>query len=431
MFLLEIRYNIPVTVLISEVTGIYFRKIGAFGLKRKIFILLSILVFMSGCSSMLNRDFVYSQQHITPSSATTVTITNITDYESLVEAINTMIANCRTKQTFQLSDFSDDIEQDIKNAVQQVLSTPLGVYAVSNILYKTSLILNYYELSFNITYNCTEDDVRGIIPLSGKMDLKMALMEKLPEFRTKILFYANTYQTVCEDIDECIREMYYMNPLYAIGFAGYEYKAYPENAKPCIVELRIRYTEPAVLLTTKIKNTETKILEILEEAKEWETPFETLKFFHDYLSSNVIYDQDTQQQLAQNGSAMERTTQFSIYGALSEGKAVSEGYALALKELCDRYGITCVLVSGTCQGVYHMWNRVYLDGKWYFIDCSADALGDGQVGYGYFCVTDEVMRTYYTWDGMEKAYSKSMEIRDTLEEMGVDAKRMEASRYAQ
>lgn len=398
-------------------------------MKRKIILLCVILILLSGCSSMLNRDFVYSQEHAAPSSATSMAITNITDYDSLVQAIQTMISFCRTEQTFRLSDFSHDIEQDIKNAIQQVLSTPLGMYAVSNILYKTSLILNYYELSFSVSYNCSENDLRGIISLSGKMDLKMALMEKLPEFRTKILFYTDTYQTACEDIDACILEMYYMNPLYAIGFFGYEYKAYPENTQPCLIELRVRYTEPAVLLTTKIKNTETKILEILENAKELETPFETLKFFHDYLSANVTYDEETEQQLAQNGSMMERTTPFSIYGALVEEKSVSEGYALAFKELCDRYGITCVLISGTCQGVSHMWNRVYIDGKWYFIDCSADALGDGQVGYGYFCVNDETMKTHYSWDGMEKTYCKSTQIRDMLAQMDMDPAKIEASRY--
>ncbi len=378
---------------------------------------------------MLNRKFVFSQEHVVSSSSTaSVTVSKITDYDSLVDAIDTMIRACRTEQTFQLSDFSDNIDQDIKDAVQQVLATPLGIYAVSNILYKTSLILNYYELSFTVTYNCTESDIRGIIPLSGKMDLKMALMEKLPEFRTKILFYTDTYATVCEDIDACILDMYYMNPLYAVGFTGYEYKAYPDDGSPCIIELQVHYTEPAVLLATKVKNAEVKLLEILDAAQEMEA-LDALKFFHDCLSSAVTYDLDTEQLLMQNENSMERSTPFSIYGALIEEKAVSEGYALALKELCDRYGITCVLVSGKYEGVYHMWNRVYLDGKWYAIDCSADALGDGQIGYGYFCVTDEIMRAHYTWNEMDRTYCRSTLIRDELKEMDIDASKMEASRY--
>lgn len=55
---------------------------------------------------------------------------------------------------------------------------------------------------------------------------------------------------------------------------------------------------------------------------------------------------------------------------------VCESYARALKVLCDRSGIPCVLVDGlainTVNGVgeNHMWNYVEVDGAWYAVDAT-------------------------------------------------------------
>lgn len=378
---------------------------------------------------MLRREFVYSQEHSVSQSNSALAVMEITNYDELVDSITAMITQCHSEQRFRLTDFSDNIELEIKNAIQQVLSTPLGMYAVNNILYKTSLILNYIELTFNVSYNCTAEDIREIITLNGKMDLKIALTEQLSMFSDKILFFSESYETVLEDIDENLLEIYYMNPLFAIGYKGYSYTMYPNNNLPYIVELEIDYIEPEVLLLTKVKNADDKIVEILETAKEYDTSLEALKFFHDYLAGNVVYDAQTQELLTHSNGFFERTPPFSIYGALIEQSAVSEGYALAMKELCDRYGITCTLISGHYNGVYHMWNRVYLDGLWYNIDVSADALGDGNIGYRYFCVTDEQMLNGYTWDSTARGVCSSTLIFDTLETMGVDESMLNASRY--
>lgn len=55
--------------------------------------------------------------------------------------------------------------------------------------------------------------------------------------------------------------------------------------------------------------------------------------------------------------------------ANSEFAPVCEGYARALKVLCDRVNIPCTLISGKAKGEAHMWNAVKLDdGKWYGVD---------------------------------------------------------------
>lgn len=56
-------------------------------------------------------------------------------------------------------------------------------------------------------------------------------------------------------------------------------------------------------------------------------------------------------------------------GALLNGSAVCEGYAEALKLICDRERIPCITVVGSGNGDAHKWNYVQMDdGLWYMVD---------------------------------------------------------------
>lgn len=60
-------------------------------------------------------------------------------------------------------------------------------------------------------------------------------------------------------------------------------------------------------------------------------------------------------------------------GVFLNGQAVCEGYAEALKLLCDRENIPCIIVVGTGNGGAHEWNYVQMeDGKWYGMDVTWD-----------------------------------------------------------
>lgn len=63
----------------------------------------------------------------------------------------------------------------------------------------------------------------------------------------------------------------------------------------------------------------------------------------------------------------------ALRGSVGGEGPVCEGYARALKVLCDEAGIPCVLVDGTAvnssgSGSPHMWNYVKVDGNWYAVD---------------------------------------------------------------
>jgi len=57
-------------------------------------------------------------------------------------------------------------------------------------------------------------------------------------------------------------------------------------------------------------------------------------------------------------------------GCLVEKRANCQGYAKAMRLLCVRSGIPCVLVSGSHGSVAHMWNQVCIENVWYYCDAT-------------------------------------------------------------
>lgn len=62
-----------------------------------------------------------------------------------------------------------------------------------------------------------------------------------------------------------------------------------------------------------------------------------------------------------------------MHESLQTGKAVCWEYASLFHILCERNGIDCEYVEGqannTIKIVPHAWNRVWVDGKAYLVDC--------------------------------------------------------------
>lgn len=102
--------------------------------------------------------------------------------------------------------------------------------------------------------------------------------------------------------------------------------------------------------------------------------YEKIKQVHNWLIDNVEYDSNAEEP-------------YSISGALTEGKAVCEGYARSFKYIMDKLQIPCVLVSGTGtnskgETESHAWNYVQLYGKWYAVDVTWDdpvIVGNGYI----------------------------------------------------
>lgn len=146
------------------------------------------------------------------------------------------------------------------------------------------------------------------------------------------------------------------------------------------------------------------LLEAMQEevARQLEgySDYEKIREVHNWMVDNIEYDVD-----------LEADEPYSISGALTEGKAVCEGYARGFKYIMDELNIPCVLVSGTGtnsagETESHAWNYVQLNGNWYAVDVTWDdpiVIGNGYLSeeakYTHFLKGSNTFFDSHTADG--------------------------------
>ena len=70
--------------------------------------------------------------------------------------------------------------------------------------------------------------------------------------------------------------------------------------------------------------------------------------------------------------------QKSPYIAFQTGKGNCRTYACIFKMMCNQIGIECDYIEGFANSGYHAWNRVYISGVPYWIDCCWNSGGTNE-----------------------------------------------------
>lgn len=168
-----------------------------------------------------------------------------------------------------------------------------------------------------------------------------------------------------------------------------------------------------------------RVTQILTAAKKFSNKFDQVRFLHDYLAASITYDYCE----SNPKTAREAHT---IVGALLNRRCVCDGYARAFRLLCDRLGISCIVVIGegptdaTPEG--HAWNIVKLDRVPYHVDVTWDSsctegrvvkdfefmLGDASAGRRHSWDKTAYPRCPRDWPRREKLLSTVPELEEEL-----------------
>jgi len=152
---------------------------------------------------------------------------------------------------------------------------------------------------------------------------------------------------------------------------------------------------------------------------------------------------DIEKQIAIHDELMERVTYYeyqdineipnekhNAYEVLVNKEGVCDGISKALSILYNEVGIETIIVIGKSNGIAHAWNIVKLDGEYYHLDATSNAIDINNVKYvvhNYFNLTDEeISKThiisneysvpkcngtkynYYEYNGYTIKYEESM-----------------------
>lgn len=140
---------------------------------------------------------------------------------------------------------------------------------------------------------------------------------------------------------------------------------------------------------------------IKEHIKASDSDYDKVRIIHDYLKEQVFYDEAA----AGSNHVSKYRDSHTMIGPLLHKKCVCSGFAQAMKYMCEKLGIECLIVSGKGHHEYsqgsHAWNIVNINGCYQHIDVTWDnqfALEGKIPNYDYFNVSDEVLWQDHRWD---------------------------------
>lgn len=181
---------------------------------------------------------------------------------------------------------------------------------------------------------------------------------------------------------------------------GYGYRSFGEE-KTVFKSVLLRcyeYWEYKADLQIYSDALQSRVDEICREAESFSTDYEKALFVHDYIIQNTEYDYEAAEENDKTNPNPECMVSSCAYGCLVNGKAVCAGYAKAYQLVMCSLGIECVYVTGDTPPGLHAWNRIKLDGEWYYIDVTWDDAGSNGLRYDYFCITTAQISKDHTAD---------------------------------
>lgn len=130
----------------------------------------------------------------------------------------------------------------------------------------------------------------------------------------------------------------------------------------------------AASIRNAIVQRDQKINTILLGVGETQSVYKILQYFNEKLTKSNQYNTVVSGHASGTAPADAWECISALVGRTGTSGPVCEGYARALKVLCDKKNIPCVLVDGEAKATAyaapgaHMWNYVQVDDKWYAID---------------------------------------------------------------
>jgi len=343
--------------------------------KKLISVLLVLCLSLTGCASMLERDYVVVSPYQPVSNLSGASSAlRVENYQELVNAVLYLVTMGEEQGVLNLYNYTQDVETDLTRACLEVIQEdPLGAYSVEYISHDYSLIVSYYEVNLQITYRRSREQVGAITAVTGSGAIRRMISRALTSFAPESVLRVS-YFTENEDyIRELVEQAYYDSPVTALGMPETEINIYPNSGTQRIVEIVLTYPESSETLRQKSQQLSDLALILAAEDA-------TAQSLYEGLADGLTVSPDS-------GKS-------STYDALVKKDSDSEGAALAYQLLCSRAGLECHLVRGFLNGAPHFWNIVRNeDGEYRHMDLAAGLSG----------LTDEELPShgFYVWDTKE------------------------------
>ncbi|MDR3209064.1 MAG: hypothetical protein LBT36_00345 [Oscillospiraceae bacterium] len=380
--------------------------------RNALLVILALLLLLSGCNSILEGEKLQITPHAqqSPDNLADV-IPEITDYDALLAELTAQIRRGAELGLARVLDYSGDLEPDLRRARTELLTRdPLGAYALSELTLTATPVVSIFEVDIAMTYRRSRGQINAVVPIDTEAALETELLTVLTKYRAEAALLTTLPGVTAESVVRELETLYYDNPLLVVMLPVIVVNIYPAGAdgtEPRIIELQLGYSPSADVLSAFASHFGVTAESIAAQA-EGRNDGERLLALCERLAELVEYDAaaaDLADYLPQSFAA-------TAYGALSNGSAIGEGYAMAYKALCDKLALDCRVVRGERGEKRYAWNIVAYDGAYYHVDAAqCDELG---FAASFFRTDRDMAAAGYVWpeeyppcDGAETYYTIS------------------------
>jgi len=347
-------------------------------LNKRVVPLLLSLALLTGCASMLNREYIFVEPHHQFSdTGTDPSILRAETYQGLVNAILYLVSQGLEEGVVRLYNYTRDVESDLAGACLEVAKEdPLGAYAVDYIKYDFARIVSYYEAEVQITYRRTPEQIKSVLSVTGSSAIRGELREALVRFSPEVILRVSYFAEDEDYIGRLVQEAYYDTPDAAFGMPETVVALYPDSGSQRIVELTLTYPDHVESLREMQKS-------LAAEADAWAADVtaqggDLPAAIYTLLRGRV------------QGEAYAHEGGNTAYAALITGRADSEGLALAFHLLCRLTGGKSCVVQGTQNGEPCFWNIVSTEDGWRHVSAAWSRFA--------LLADDEIAGAGYAWD---------------------------------
>ena len=177
-------------------------------------VLLSASLLLTGCGALLERDYVTAEPHSSrfweSDAAGTLRAEN---YQDIVNDLLILIGQHTESATVRLYNYEDDVTvaDALERATTEVQQeTSMGAYAVEYITASSRSQRAYYEISLEISYRRTAEQIQAVVNATSTEALPALLEAALDEGRTELAvrigYWGEDGQTRVEEIVAQLRE---------------------------------------------------------------------------------------------------------------------------------------------------------------------------------------------------------------------------------
>jgi len=356
-------------------------------------LILAVIIAASGCTGIIEGYTEIVTRHAsTPYERPPEEQIDVADYDELMAEMLELIIQHEDSGSLLASNYDGDVTADVARACSEISSDhPIGAYAVASITGETKRIVSIHEIEISIKYKRTKDQLDSLVNVATLRYLKTELQSAMSNYRDEAVFRTSLNITE-EDIIGFVREAYYENPRTIVMLPVVAVETFPASGEDRIFELRFGNIEQAGILRQYGMSLATRYVRRNAELAVGDTDAEILLSLANNLIASTSFDLGTAKAISVHGPQNFAAT---AYGALANGNAVGEGFAMAFKALCDELGFDCRVVLGYLDGMVHAWNIVYLSRDFYHIDvamCDANGIETA------FLKNDADFGEHYSWN---------------------------------